>query len=206
MTFLRAGAWAGLAVAMALTLGGPAPPVAAQAPPPPDAEVPHPAGSPDPTVPDPTRSHKSVYGKLAVIDKTLNGVAMTTDAGERLAWRFNARVVEEASQFKPGDRMIVIYRQIASNEKRVTALAFPGSAKTPIYVNTTGQRVLVRSAAPVNGACGQPEEGKVTEAVIPAGGIAEVLEGCWCCATDGESCTPGNKSGNGRALLVHCFQ
>jgi len=206
MTFLRAGARAGLAVAIGLSLGGPAPRAAAQAPPPPDAAVPHPEGSPDPTIPDPTRPHKSVYGKLSVVDKSLNGVAMTTDAGERLAWRFNARVVEEAAQFKPGDRMIVIYRQIASNEKRVTALAFPGSAKTPIYVNTTGQRVLVRSVAPVDGVCGQPGEGKVTEAVIPAGGMAEVLEGCWCCATDGESCTPGNKSGNGRALLVHCFE
>lgn len=206
MTFLRAGARTGLAVALALTLGGPAPRAAAQAPPAPEAAVPHPQGSPDPTVPDPTRPHKSVYGKLSVIDKSLNGVAMTTDTGERLAWRFNPRVVEEAAQFKPGDRMIVIYRQIASNEKRVTALAFPGSAKTPIYVNTTGQRVLVRSVAPVDGVCGQPGEGKVTEAVIPDGGIAEVLEGCWCCATDGESCTPGNKSGNGRALLVHCFQ
>jgi hypothetical protein len=205
MTFLRAGARAGVAVAVTLSLGGPAPWAAAQAPPAPEAAVPHPEGSPDPTVPDPTRPHKSVYGKLAAIDKTLNGVAMTTDAGERLAWRFNPRVVEEASQFKPGDRMIVIYRQIASNEKRVTALAFPGSAKTPIYVNTTGSRVLVRSAAPVDGVCGRGEA-KVTEAIIPAGGMAEVLEGCWCCAADGESCTPGNKSGNGRALLVQCFQ
>jgi hypothetical protein len=206
MTFLRAAARTGLAVALALSLGGPAPRAAAQAPPAPEAAVPHPEGSPDPTIPDPTRPHKSVYGKLSVIDKTLNGVAMTTDSGERLAWRFNPSVVKEAAQFKPGDRMIVIYRQIASNEKRVTALAFPGSAKTPIYVNTTGQRVLVRSTAAVDGVCGGPGEGKVTESVIPAGGIAEVLDGCWCCATDGESCTPGNKSGNGRALLVHCFQ
>jgi hypothetical protein len=206
MTFLRAGAGTVTAVALAFMLGGPPPRAAAQAPPAPEAAVPHPEGSPDPTVPDPTVPHKSVYGKLAAIDKKLNGVAMTTEAGERLAWRFSARVVEEASQFKPGDRMIVIYRQIASNEKRVTALAFPGSAKTPIYVNTTGSRVLVRSTAAVNGACGRGEEGKVTEAVIPAGGMAEVLEGCWCCAADGESCTPSNKSGNGRALLVHCFQ
>jgi hypothetical protein len=206
MILMRAGARTGLAAALALSLGGLAPRAAAQAPPAPDAAAPHPEGSPDPTIPDPTRPHKSVYGKLSVVDKTLNGVAMTTDAGEKLAWRFNPAVVKEAAQFKPGDRMIVIYRQIASNEKRVTALAFPGSARTPIYVNTTGQRVLVRSTAPVDGVCGGPGEGKVTEAVIPAGGIAEVLEGCWCCAADGESCTPGNKSGNGRALLVHCFQ
>ena len=206
MTFLPAGARTGLAVAIALTLGGPPPRAAAQAPPARKRRSRIPKARPIRRSRIPTRPHKSVYGKLSVIDKSLNGVAMTTDTGERLAWRFNPRVVEEAAQFKPGDRMIVIYRQIASNEKRVTALAFPGSAKTPIYVNTTGQRVLVRSAAPVEGACGQPGEGKVTEAVIPAGGMAEVLEGCWCCATDGESCTPGNKSGNGRALLVHCFE
>jgi hypothetical protein len=206
MTLMRAAPRTALAAALALSLGGPAPRALAQVPPAPDAAVPHPQGSPDPTIPDPTRPHKSVYGKLAVVDPSLNGVAMTTDAGEKLAWRFNPSVVKEAAQFKPGDRMIVIYRQIASNEKRVTALAFPGSAKTPIYVNTTGQRVLVRSTAPVDGVCGGPGEGNVTESVIPAGGIAEVLDGCWCCATDGESCTPGNKSGNGRALLVHCFQ
>jgi len=32
------------------------------------------------------------------------------------------------------------------------------------------------------------------------------MEACWCCAPAGESCNPGNKSGNGRALLVSCFQ
>jgi hypothetical protein len=203
MTLLRVGAL--LPFLLAFSLAGPAPQAAGQAPP---AEAPPSpaAASPDPTIPDPNVPHKSVYGKLATVDKSLNGVAMTTDDGQRMAWRFDPRVVAEAAKFKPGDRMIVIYRQIASNEKRVTALAFPGSAATPIYVNTTGARVLVRSTAAVDGVCGGPETGPVTEAVIPAGGLAEVLEGCWCCALSGESCTPGNKSGNGRALLVHCFE
>ena len=205
MLSLRAAAAISVAVLLGLYLGASAPPAAAQAPPA-EGPVPHPSGSPDPTIPDPTRSHKSVYGKLSVVDKTLNGVAMTTESGERLAWRFNPRVVAEAAQFKPGDRMIVIYRQIASNEKRVTALAFPGSAATPIYVNTTGERVIVRSTALVDGACGGESGAPVTEAVIPAGGVAEVLEGCWCCAEVGKGCTPGNKSGNGRALLVQCFE
>jgi hypothetical protein len=200
----RAGAGIAAAVLLGFSLG--APPRAVAQVPSGEAPVPHPSGSPDPTIPDPTRSHKSVYGKLSVVDKTLNGVAMTTETGERLAWRFNPRVVAEAARFKPGDRMIVIYRQIASNEKRVTALAFPGSAATPIYVNTTGERVVVRSSGAVDGACGQPGERPVTEAVIPAGGSAEVLEACWCCAEIGKGCTPGNKSGNGRALLVQCFE
>ena len=205
MSFWRAGAGIAAAVLLGFSMGPRAPRAEAQVPPT-EGPVPHPSGSPDPTIPDPTRPHKSVYGKLSVVDKTLNGVAMTTDAGERLAWRFNPRVVKEAAQFKPGDRMIVIYRQIASNEKRVTALAFPGSAATPIYVNTTGERVIVRSAAPVDGACGGRGDAPVSEAVIPAGGVAEVLEGCWCCAEIGKGCTPGNKSGNGRALLVQCFE
>jgi hypothetical protein len=46
----------------------------------------------------------------------------------------------------------------------------------------------------------------VAESLIPDGGVAEVLEACWCCAVPGESCTPGNKSGQGRALLVNCFK
>jgi hypothetical protein len=102
--------------------------------------------------------------------------------------------------------MIVIYRQVSPNEKRVTALAFPGAASTPIYVNTTGARVVVRSSPAVDGACGQPGAGPVSESTIPSGGLAEVLEACWCCAAPGEPCTPGNKSGLGRALLVQCFK
>ena len=128
---------------------------------------------------------------------------MKSDAGENLVWRFDAPVIAEASRFKPGDRMIVIYRQTAPNEKRVTAVAFPGSASTPIYINMTGSRVVVRStAAAADGTC-EKQSGPVSDYTIPSGGLAEVLEGCWCC---GEGCTPGNKSGLGRALLVHCFK
>lgn len=167
------------------------------------AQAPAPSAAPSA---DSGRPHKSVYGKLAVIDTRLNGVAIKTDDGKRLAWRFSPEVMKEAAQFKVGDPMIVIYRQISSNEKRVTALAFPGSAASPIYVNTTGSRIIVRSSAAVNGVCGQEEAGPVSESIIPAGGMAEVLEACWCCAVPGETCTPGNKSGVGRALLVRCFK
>lgn len=155
---------------------------------------------------EPPRPHKSVYGKLAGVDKSRSGIVMKSDSGERLSWRFDAAVIAEAARFKPGDPMIVIYRQTAPNQKRVTALAFPGSATTPLYVNTTGSRVVVRSSAAVNGECGGPGAGPVSESTIPSGGVAEVLEACWCCAVAGESCAPGNKSGLGRALLVQCFQ
>jgi hypothetical protein len=153
----------------------------------------------------PPAPHKSVYGKLQSV-KDLNGVIMTSDAGERLAWRFEPAVIAEAARFKLGDPMIVIYRQVTPSEKRVTAVAFPGTAATPLYVNMTGSRVVLRSAPAKDGACGQPSAGPIHESTIPSGGMAEVLDACWCCASPDESCTPGNRSGLGRALLVQCFE
>lgn len=155
---------------------------------------------------DPPRTYKSVYGKLESVDPSLNGVVMRSDAGERLAWRFDKAVIAEAARFNPGDPMIVIYRQLSPNEKRVTALAFPGTAATPIYVNMTGERVVLRSGPAVSGSCGQPNAEPVHESTIPSGGLAEVTEACWCCAPSGDTCTPGNESGAGRALLVQCFK
>jgi hypothetical protein len=152
------------------------------------------------------RPRKSVYGKLVSVDKTRGSVVMQADGGDKLSWRFAPAVIAEAVQFKAGDPMIVIYRQMSASEKRVTALAFPGSAATPIYVNTTGGRILVRSSAMADGVCQPSDSVAISDYTIPAGGLAEVREGCWCCAPSGESCTPGNKSGNGRALLVSCFQ
>ena len=80
---------------------------------------------------------------------------MTEDGGAQLAWHFNAPVIAEAARFKPGDPLIVIYRQTSPKEKRVTAIAFPGTAKSPIYVNMTGDRVVLRSAAGVGDRCEQ---------------------------------------------------
>src|SRR6185295_15992249 len=126
---------AGAAVVLALLFSAPAPEVAAQA------------------SPAPARPHKSVYGKLSSVDRSLNGVIMRSDDGQKLAWRFDKRVIAEAAKFKPGDPMIVIYRQIGPSEKRVTAVAFPGAAATPTYVNSSGGRVLLRSSPQVDGAC-----------------------------------------------------
>jgi hypothetical protein len=58
----------------------------------------------------------------------------------------------------------------------------------------------------VVGACGRPEAAPISESILPADGLSEVQDACWCCAADGESCTPGNKSGQGRAFLVNCFK
>lgn len=154
----------------------------------------------------PAPPQKSVRGTLESVDKSQNRVFMKADDGHRLVWRFEPSVIEEASRFKAGDPLIVVYKQLAQNEKRVTALAFPGTAASPIYLNLTGGRVLVRSAPMVDGVCGKSTAGPTNDATIPSGGLAEVVDACWCCAPDGASCTPTTKSGLGRAILVQCFE
>ncbi len=157
----------------------------------------------DPAAPAP---HKSVYGKLERVDTGLNGLFMRSDSGERLAWRFDKAVIAEVARFKPGDSVIVIYRQVSPSEKRVTAVAFPGTADSPVYVNLTGWRVALRSAPATDGKCGAPDAGPISESTIPIGGRGEAVDACWCCAPSGEVCTPGTKSGLGQAFLVRCFQ
>jgi hypothetical protein len=152
------------------------------------------------------RPSKSVRGKLESVDASLNGAIMRSDDGKRMAWKFEPPVIAELAKFKPGDPMIVIYRQISANEKRVTAVAFPGTAEKPTYVNMTGSRIVMRSGPAVNGACGTSEGQAASENTVPDGGIVEALDACWCCSTDGESCTPANRTGNGKAVLVSCFK
>lgn len=156
-------------------------------------------------IPGPPRPHKSVHGSLESIDTTLNRVVMKSDSGEKLAWRFEPAVVAEVARFKPGSSIIVIYRPISPNEKRVTAVAFPGSAATALYLNMTDSRVVLRSAPDVGGVCG-PDAGPVSDSVIPSGGRSEAMEACWCCTLSGKSCDPDNKTGKGKAFLVNCFE
>lgn len=186
MKHTRSGVCLAVAFTLAL-LGGPGSRAAAQA------------------APEPARAKKSVHGTLESVNTRLNGLFMTLEDGKRLAWQLNAAVIAEVEKMKPGSPMIVIYRQITATEKRVTAVAFPGTAKAPTYLNLTGERVALRSAPMVDGAC-SPTAAPVQETTIPTGGIAEVVEGCWCCVAAGEACTPANKSGVGRALLVGCFE
>lgn len=159
----------------------------------------------DASPPVPAPPPKSVRGTLQGVDKGPGAVSMTTDDGRSVAWRFSPPVVAEVAKVPVGSPMIVIYRQVALNEKRVTAVAFPGTAQSPTYVNLTGQRVVLRSAAMVGDSCG-PAAAPVTETVVPAGGRAEVHDGCWCCAPFGRTCAPGNKSGIGTAYLERCFE
>ena len=158
------------------------------------------------TPPDPARAQKSVRGTLQSIDKSLNGLFIKSDSGQRMAWQFDPKVLTEIAKFPKGAPIIVIYRQISPNEKRVTAVAFPGSAEKPTYVNMTGERALLRSAPAVADACSATDPAAVTEVTIPALGRAEVLDGCWCCAPVDGTCTPGTKSGQGQAFLASCFE
>src|SRR5258708_2814567 len=158
------------------------------------------------TTAGPPRPHKSVYGTLESVDTTLNRVVMKSASGEKLAWNFEPSVIAEVARFKPGGSMIVIYRPINANEKRVTAVAVPGIAATALYLNMTDSRVVLRTAPDVGGVCGKPDAGAVTDSVIPSGGTGEAIEACWCCTAAGKSCHPENKTGKGKALLVGCFE
>jgi len=155
--------------------------------------------------PPPTTPQKSVRGSLSIVDKRLNGVSIVTADNRRLAWRFKPEIIAKVAEFPLGSPTIVIYRQRSPSEKQVTAIAFPGTAATPIYENFTGSRILLRSAPAVDGVCGVEGAEPVHDSVIPAGGRAEVLDACWCCAPAGEGCSPGTKSGLGRAFLHSCF-
>ncbi len=150
---------------------------------------------------------KSVHGKLETVDKRQGGIIMTSDDGKRLAWRFEKRVIEQASAFRPGDPIVVIYRQ-TGGDKTVTAVAFPGATTTPVYMNTTGERVeFVSGPAAADGVCGRvTADAAPNESTMPVDGMAEVSDACWCCAPAGETCTPANKTGLGKAFLVRCLK
>jgi hypothetical protein len=151
------------------------------------------------------RLFKSVYGTLDGVDAGQGAVIMQSETGERLAWRVSAPVVEGLGQFEIGGPMIVICRPITATEKKVTAIAFPGTAERPTYVNLTGNPVLVHFGPKVDGTCVGRQQQPTSEVAVLDGGEAEIADGCWCCAPMGQSCTPLNETGHGRALLVSCF-
>jgi hypothetical protein len=163
--------------------------------------------SPAPSPPA-AKPRQSVHGKLQSVEKRLSALVMTADDGQRMVWKFPAPLVADAGErFKPGDSMIVIYRQLGPSTKRVTAVAFPGAASTPTYVNYSGDRVTLRSAPlGADGECSPMPADPQQEVTIPREGTAELPDGCWCCTTAGDACVPANKTGIGRALLVNCFE
>ena len=162
------------------------------------------AQSPSPPPPAPM-TNKSVHGTLVRVDTRQNSLFMKSDAGEPMAWRLSPRVITEAARFKQGDPVIVIYRQVGAGEKAITAVAFPGTATAPVYVNTTSGRIVFRSGASADGTCPSHAAGPVNETAIPAGGMTEIADDCWCCAPSDQTCTPANKSGLGQAFLIRCY-
>ena len=114
------------------------------------------------------------------MDKRLGGIIMTSDDGKRLAWRFEKGVIEQASAFHPGDPIVVIYRQ-TGGDKTVTAVAFPGATTTPVYMNTTGERVeFVSGPAAADGVCGRSHLRRGAQRIDHAGrwhgrGLGRVL-------------------------------
>ena len=150
-------------------------------------------------------AHKSVYGKLEMVDQQLNGIVMTTDEGKRVAWKFDKAVIARLLPFKPGSPVIVIYSQRDGN-KAVTAIAFPGTADRPLYVNASGERVEIVGGPIVDGQCGQPSDKPLSAVSLPIDGQADLADACWCCAPAGETCIPGNKTGAGQAFIAHCYK
>jgi hypothetical protein len=148
---------------------------------------------------------RTVHGKVEMINESVNAVAVISDDGQRMAWKFDKAVIARLKDFKVGDAVVVIYRQRGS-DKAVTAIGFPGAAATPVYVNTTSQRVALVSGPMVGGACGQPAAESLHTTNILSGGQAETADACWCCAPAGKSCTPANKTGLGRAFLTGCYE
>ncbi len=147
----------------------------------------------------------TVHGKLDMVNERLNGVSVISDDGKRMAWQLDKRVIAQVKRFKPGDPVVVIYRERGGGTA-VTAIAFPGAAGTPIYVNTSAERVELVSGPMVDGACGKPPEASIHTTTIPIGGRAETADACWCCAPAGKACVPANKTGLGQAFLVHCYE
>ena len=147
---------------------------------------------------------RTVHGKLEMVNESVHAVAVISDDGQRMAWQFDKAVIAQLKGFKPGDPVVVIYRQ-RGTDKAVTAIGFPGAAATPLYLNTSGQRVELVSGPMVGGACGQAADTPVNRTTIPTGGRAETQDACWCCAPAGQVCVPSNKTGLGQAFLIHCY-
>src|SRR5262245_56246948 len=125
---------------------------------------------------------KSVHGKLDTVDKQRGGIFVISDEGRKMAWRLERGVIDRLGDFKKGDPIVVIYRQRGGGNKAVTAVAFPGAAASPVYINTTGHRVEFISGPKVNDKCGEMGDATLNHSTIPIDGMAEVSDECWCCA------------------------
>jgi len=72
--------------------------------------------------------------------------------------------------------------------------------------NATGYPIVLRTGPGVDGECGAQNAPAGSEQALGEGLIMEDLSECWCCAPEGETCAPSNRSGNGRIVLAQCFK
>ena len=150
--------------------------------------------------------HTSVEGVLDKVVTRHDGLVVRTKDGRRLGWKLPPPVIAEAAKFEAGAPMWVIYRKLDDNNQAVTALGFPGVEEQPMYVNATGYPVVLRTGPAVDGQCGAENAPAGTEQALGRGLVIEDQSACWCCAPDGETCAPSNRSGNGRIVLAQCFK
>jgi hypothetical protein len=150
--------------------------------------------------------HSSVEGVLDKVVTQHDGLVLKTDEGRRLGWKLPAPVIAEAAKFEPGTRMWVIYRKLDNDNQAVTALGFPGVADNPVYVNATGYPVVLRTGPDKDGQCNADDAPAGSEQELGEGLIIEDTSPCWCCAPEGATCAPSNRSGNGRIVLAQCFR
>jgi hypothetical protein len=150
--------------------------------------------------------HTSIEGVLDRVVTDQEGLVLKTDEGRRLGWQLPAPVIAEAAKFEPGSRMWVIYRKLDNDDQAVTALGFPGVEDHPVYVNATGYPIVLRTGPGVDGQCGADGAPAGSEQKLGKGIVTEDLSACWCCAPEGQTCVPSNRSGNGRIVLAQCFK
>lgn len=149
--------------------------------------------------------HTSIEGVLERIVTEEEGLILKTDDGRPLGWQLPAPVIAEAAKLEPASRMWVIYRNLDEDAQAVPALGFPGVEDHPVYVNATGYPVVLRTGPGVDGQCGADGAPAGVEQKLGLGIVTEDLSACWCCAPEGETCAPSNRSGNGRIVLAQCF-
>jgi len=46
-----------------------------------------------------------------MVNESVNGVSVVSDQGQRMAWQFDETVIAQIKGFKPGDPVVVIYRE-----------------------------------------------------------------------------------------------
>ena len=110
---------------------------------------------------------RTVHGKVEMINESVNGIAVISDDGQRMAWRFDASVIADLAQFKPGDPVPSSSTGSSGARTRGSLRWHSRHGGDSTYINKTGSRVVLRSAPMVNGVCGQPDAGPVSESNIP---------------------------------------